>query len=73
MVDLYDAGGKTASDLFNKYDDIAEKVEGEVENYSGKLNKLIVKEEAQTAFKNVELAEAGKKYSSNSVPITILN
>ena len=37
MVDLYDAGKKPAEDLFNKYDDIVEKVEDEVKNYSEKL------------------------------------
>ena len=31
------------------------------------------KKEAQTVFKNVELAEAGKQYSTNSLPISILN
>ena len=46
MVDLYDAGKKPAEDLFNKYDDVVEKVEEEVENYSVKLNKLIEKEDA---------------------------
>lgn len=50
MVDLFDAGKKPAKDLFNKYDDIVEKVEGEVENYSVKLNKLIEKEDAGTAL-----------------------
>ncbi|SFZ93055.1 hypothetical protein SAMN05428642_1021154 [Flaviramulus basaltis] len=44
MVDLYDAKKKTAAELFNKYDDVAEKVEVEVENYSEKLNKLIEKD-----------------------------
>ena len=50
MVDLYDAGKKPAEDLFNKYDDVVEKVEEEVENYSVKLNKLIEKEDAGTAL-----------------------
>ncbi|WP_396601947.1 hypothetical protein [Algibacter sp. R77976] len=54
MVDLYDAGKKPASDLFNKYDDIVEKVEDEVKNYSGKLNKLIEKEDAGTALTSKE-------------------
>lgn len=54
MVDLYDAGKKPAADLFNKYDDIAEKVEEEVGNYSEKLNKLIEKEEAGTTLTNKE-------------------
>ena len=48
MVDLYDAGKKPDKDLFNKYDDVVEKVEEEVENFSEKLNKLIAKEDAGT-------------------------
>ena len=50
MVDLFDAGNKPASELFNKYDDVVEKVEDEVKNYSEKLNKLIAKEDAGTAL-----------------------
>ncbi|MBU2949354.1 hypothetical protein KO493_01440 [Tamlana agarivorans] len=57
MVDLYDAGKKPSADLFNKYDDIAEKVEDEVKNYSEDLNKIIEKEEAKTALSSKE-----KKY-----------
>jgi tetratricopeptide (TPR) repeat protein len=54
MVDLYDAGEKPAKDLFNKYDDIVEKVEGEVKNYSEKLNALIEKVEEGTELTNRE-------------------
>ncbi|WP_298346816.1 tetratricopeptide repeat protein [uncultured Algibacter sp.] len=54
MVDLYDAGKKPAADLFNKYDDVVEKVEDEVKSFSGKLNKLIEKEEAGTALTKKE-------------------
>ncbi len=57
MVDLYDAGKKPAKDLFNKYDDVVEKVEDEVKNYSQNLNKLITKEDAGTA-----LTSKDKKY-----------
>ena len=42
-VDLYDSGNKSASDLFNIYDDVNEKIELEIQNYSEKLNKLIQK------------------------------
>ncbi|MDO5968195.1 tetratricopeptide repeat protein [Flavivirga aquimarina] len=45
MVDLFDAGKKTDADLFNKYDDIIEKIEDEILNYSEKLNKLFEKKE----------------------------
>lgn len=48
MVKLYDAGKKPAKDLFNKYDDVVEKIEYEVQIASEKLNKLAEKEEAGT-------------------------
>lgn len=41
MVDLYDAGKKPAQALFNKYDDISEKIEFEIKNYTQKLNKYV--------------------------------
>lgn len=41
MVNLYDAGKKPAEDLFTKYDEISEKVESEVKNYTKLLNKYI--------------------------------
>ncbi|KAA5820606.1 hypothetical protein FPF71_17630 [Algibacter amylolyticus] len=54
MVDLYDAGKKPAADLFNKYDDVVEKVEDEVKSFSEKLNKLIEKEDAEVALTKKE-------------------
>lgn len=54
MVDLFDAGKKPAKDLFNKYDDVVEKVEDEVKNYSEKLNKLFAKEEGGTPLSKRE-------------------
>src|SRR5690606_15724631 len=51
---LYDAGQKPAEDLFNKYDDVAEKIEEEVKNYSERLNDLIEKEDAGTALSSRE-------------------
>ena len=54
MVDLYDAGKKPAADLFNKYDDIVEKIEDEVKNYSEKHNKLMEKEDSGTALTKKE-------------------
>jgi len=59
MVDMFDAGKKPAKDLFNKYDDIAEKIDSEIQNYSVKLNKLIEKEDAGTALTSKE-----KKYKN---------
>jgi tetratricopeptide (TPR) repeat protein len=54
MVDLFDAKKKSDSDLFNKYDDVVEKVEDEVKNYSSKVNKLIAKEDAGTPLTSKE-------------------
>ena len=39
-VNLYDSKLKPAEDLFTKYDEISEKVEAEVKNYTVKLNKF---------------------------------
>ena len=46
MVDLYDEGKKPAADLFNKYDDVVEKIDVELEKASEKLNGYVSKEEA---------------------------
>ena len=54
MVKLYDAKQKTAQQLFDKYDDIVEKIEEEVGENSDKLNKLLAKEEAGTALTRKE-------------------
>ncbi|TYA74242.1 tetratricopeptide repeat protein [Seonamhaeicola marinus] len=43
VVDLQDEGKKTLKEVFNKYDDVNEKIEEEVANYSTKLNELIAK------------------------------
>ena len=64
MVDLYDAKQKQAADLFNKYDDIAEKIEDEVKNYSQKLNKLVEKKEAGTTPLTKKEGKYEKYYSS---------
>lgn len=44
IVDLYGSGKKPVEDVFNKYDDIVEKIEEAIKNYSEKLNKLVEKE-----------------------------
>ncbi|WP_038533756.1 tetratricopeptide repeat protein [Formosa agariphila] len=63
MVDLYDAKQKTAQDLFNKYDDVVDRVDTEVGIFSEDLNKLIAKEEAGTALKSKEISYK-KRYES---------
>jgi tetratricopeptide (TPR) repeat protein len=55
MVKLYDAGEKPAKALFDKYDDVAEKIEEEVQLASGKLNTLVEKEDAGTPLTKKEL------------------
>lgn len=43
-------------------------------HYSSRYSNILsFKEEAQTVFENVELAEAGKRYSIDSFPVEILN
>ena len=41
LVKLYDAKLKTAEDLFTKYDEISEKIENEIKNYTFKVNKYV--------------------------------
>lgn len=56
-VDIYDKGAKStndAQDLFDKYDDVNDKIETEVGKASEGLNKLIQKEEAGTALTSKE-------------------
>lgn len=45
MVDLFDEDKKTNAELFNAYDDITEKIQDEIQNYSEKLNPLLEKQE----------------------------
>lgn len=50
MVNLYDSDKKTAQELFDKYDDVVEKMDAEVEKTSVLLNKIVTKEESGTAL-----------------------
>ncbi|MBN4070215.1 hypothetical protein JYT76_00875 [Olleya sp. AH-315-F22] len=63
MVDLYDAGKKPDQALFNKYDDISEKIELEIKNYTQLLNKFVPKgdEEVQLSARD---ARRVKSYTS---------
>ncbi|MFK7833645.1 MAG: hypothetical protein AB8B52_10240 [Winogradskyella sp.] len=54
MVDLYDAGKKKAQEMFDKYDDVIEKIETEIDANTVKLNRLLEKEEAGTALTKKE-------------------
>jgi tetratricopeptide (TPR) repeat protein len=70
MVDLYDTGKKPAQALFNKYDDISEKIESEIKNYTQKLNKFVpVGDEEE-----VELSKKdGKKVKSYNSYVSAYN
>ena len=46
IVDLYDANQVPIQSVFDKYDDVTEKIESEIRNYSEELNKLVSKEES---------------------------
>lgn len=43
MVELFDSGKKSSAELFDNYDDVSEKIEVEIQNYSEKLNALVEK------------------------------
>lgn len=62
MVSLFDDKKKSAQELFDKYDDVAEKIEEEVAVNSEKLNVLLDKEEAGKALSSKE--KKYKKYHS---------
>jgi len=48
LVDLHNAGAAPVQDVFNKYDDITDKIDRETNNYSKKLSDLLSKEESGT-------------------------
>ena len=54
MVDLYDKGDKQAKDLFNKYDDVVEKIDFEVKNYTNKVNDLITSHDSLNPMSSKE-------------------
>lgn len=60
VVKLYDDGKKTAQEMFDKYDDVMEVIEGVETGYIEKLNKLVQKEEA-----GQELSKKEQRYKDN--------
>ncbi len=46
IVDLFDAKQVPIQSVFDKYDDVSEKIANEIQNYTEKLNELVQKEEA---------------------------
>jgi len=64
MVDLYDAGKRPAQVLFNKYDDISEKIESEIKNYTQKLNKFVPLGDEEEVVLSKKDAKKVKSYNS---------
>ena len=65
IVMLYDKQLKSAEELFTKYDEISEKVEREIKNYTNKVNKFVSEDISES---QVELSKknASKVKSYNS-------
>ena len=63
MVDLYDSEVKTAQQLFSKYDDISEKIEFEVKNYTNKRNAYL-DEDGEVKAMSSKDARKLKSYNS---------
>ena len=63
-VNLYDSGAKPAEDLFTKYDEISEKVEAEVKNYTVKLNKFVSTDSEEEKVLSKRDQNKVKSYSS---------
>lgn len=63
VVDMYDAGKIPAQELFNMYDEISEKVENEVKNYTNKRNAFLDEEGEPKALTRKDASKL-KSYNS---------
>lgn len=63
LVDLHADGKAEIQSVFDKYDDVSDKINTEVENFTNKVNTLVEKEEAGTTLTDKEEKE---KSSYNS-------
>ena len=63
LVKLYDAKLKTAEDLFTKYDEISEKIENEIKNYTYKVNKYVSSSNEEIAISSKDQRSI-KSYNS---------
>ncbi|WP_248724497.1 tetratricopeptide repeat protein [Seonamhaeicola sp. ML3] len=55
IMELNEAGKKSLKEVFDKYDDINDKIENEVKNYSLKLNKLVEKQNKKIPLNKTEI------------------
>jgi tetratricopeptide (TPR) repeat protein len=61
---LFDDGIKTAEELFTKYDEVSEKVESEVENYTVKLNAFLPSDDSMEVTYSKKDAQKIRAYNS---------
>ncbi|MEO8772881.1 MAG: tetratricopeptide repeat protein [Gelidibacter sp.] len=63
IVDMFDAKEVEVQDVFNKYDDVIDKIGQEVDNYTQMLNPLVEKEEAGETL-DPRTAQSKKQYEN---------
>ena len=63
-VELYDSGEKAVEELFTKYDEVSEKIELEIKNFTNKLNQFIPKNEGQQQVLSKKQKSQFKSYTS---------
>ena len=63
-VELYDSGEKAVEELFTKYDEVSEKIELEIKNFTNKLNQFIPENEDQQQVLSKKQKSQFKSYTS---------
>ena len=63
LVQLYDKNLKSAEDLFTKYDEISEKVEKEIKNYTNMVNKFVSNSDEEVSISSKDQRRV-KSYNS---------
>ena len=63
LVQLYDENLKSAEDLFTKYDEISEKVEKEIKNYTNMVNKFVSNSDEEVSISSKDQRRI-KSYNS---------
>ena len=63
LVQLYDENLKSAEDLFTKYDEISEKVEKEIKNYTNLVNKFVSNSDEEVSISSKDQRRV-KSYNS---------
>ena len=64
MVELYDSGEKAVEELFTKYDEVSEKIELEIKNFTNKLNQFIPENEGEEPILSKKQKSQFKSYTS---------